>query len=235
MVIINLEPQLRPGIMAASQLPASGITVYAELLSNIRQISVVATLASASDSATKAQVVDGGISIRIHHGGHTQALVLPAPAAAPGSLPIPAHPSAQLSWRIPVSAQVPTVAAFSLENQALPWNAVDIQTGSAIRCRTCDHAIVKEGAITSWKDLPSENWAEMMEFWHCHKPHDHPHAGDHDEGDGHDRPDDEHLTKRGYGASSAISAQPDVGFVDITSFMFSESDCNGLSVSIFWP
>lgn len=21
-----------------------------------------------------------------------------------------------------------------------------------------------------WKDLPSGNWADMMDFWHCHKP-----------------------------------------------------------------
>lgn len=225
---IDSEPLPCLGIMAATQPPGSGITLYAELLSNIRQVSVVATLASASDAATKAQVVEGGTAIRIHHHGHTQSLALPAPAAAPGSLPIPTHPSTQLSWRIPVSTQVPKVSSFSLENQALPWNAVDIQTGAAIRCRKCDHAIVEEGAITSWKDLPSENWAEMMEFWHCHKPHDH---GD-EEGHGHDRPDDEHLTKRGYGASNAISAKSGVGFVDITSFMFSEADCNGLSVSV---
>jgi hypothetical protein len=115
---------------------------------------------------------------------------------------------------------VAKTSSFSLENQALPWNAVDMQAGSAIRCRKCDHAIVKEGVIGTWKDLPSENWAEMMEFWHCHKPHDHGST------------DDEHLTKRGYGASNAISAQPGVGFVDITSFMFAESDCNSLSVRI---
>lgn len=206
--------------MAATDLPGSGIAIYSELLLNIRQVSVVATLASASDSTTKAQLVDNGTVIRIHHRGHTQSVALSAPVATSGFLPIPNQPSMQLGFRIPVSAQVPKDSSFSLENQALPWNAVDMQDGSAILCRQCDHAIVKEGTITSWKDLPSENWAEMMEFWHCHKPLDN------------EKYDDEHLAKRGYGASNAISARPAVGFVDITSFMFLESDCNGLSVSI---
>jgi hypothetical protein len=60
----------------------------------------------------------------------------------------------------------------------------------------------------------------MMEFWHCHKPHDHEHQ------------DPESLASKGYGANHAISAQKGTGFVDLTSFLFSESDCQGLKVSI---
>ncbi|KAF4989583.1 hypothetical protein FGRMN_9045 [Fusarium graminum] len=67
--------------------------------------------------------------------------------------------------------------------------------------------------------LPSENWAEMMEFWHCHKPHDHEHQ------------DPESLASKGYGANHAISAQQGTGFVDLTSFLFSEPDCRGLKYS----
>jgi hypothetical protein len=74
--------------------------------------------------------------------------------------------------------------------------------------------------LKTWKDLPSENWAEMMEFWHCHKPHDH------------DAKDEDSLGKKGYGASSAIAAQPSVGLVDQTSFLVSEVDCTGLLVSL---
>ncbi|KAM0251244.1 hypothetical protein ACHAP5_001842 [Fusarium lateritium] len=59
----------------------------------------------------------------------------------------------------------------------------------------------------------------MMEFWHCHKPHDHEHQ------------DPESLASKGYGANHAISAQQGTGFVDLTSFLFSESDCQGLKYS----
>lgn len=59
-----------------------------------------------------------------------------------------------------------------------------------------------------------------MEFWHCHKPHDH------------DQQENQNLANKGYGANNVISAQLGVGFVDITSFMFDEQDCQNLLVSI---
>ncbi|KAG7138101.1 hypothetical protein HYQ45_004753 [Verticillium longisporum] len=100
------------------------------------------------------------------------------------------------------------------------------QHASAIACRQCGEAVVPEDRLDVWKDLPSENWAEMMDFWHCHKPHDH---GQEKNGD--DDDDDEHLTKRGYGANSSIAAQTRVGFVDLTSFLLAEEDCTGLRFS----
>ncbi|KAF5682686.1 hypothetical protein FCIRC_4865 [Fusarium circinatum] len=90
-------------------------------------------------------------------------------------------------------------------------------------CRSCGSEFVAQNIINTWKDLPSENWAEMMEFWHCHKPHDHDHQ------------DPESLATKGYGANHAISAQQGVGFVDLTSFLFSESDCRGLQYSSSTP
>ncbi|KAF5981955.1 hypothetical protein FCOIX_3968 [Fusarium coicis] len=44
------------------------------------------------------------------------------------------------------------------------------------------------------------------------------------------KPDSESLATKGYGANHAISAQRGVGFVDLTSFLFSESDCRGLQL-----
>jgi hypothetical protein len=68
----------------------------------------------------------------------------------------------------------------------------------------------------------------MMEFWHCHKP-DHHHHG-HDEETG--KAGEESLAARGYGASSTISAQPGVGFVDLTTLLFDETDCQNVTVSL---
>ncbi|KAK5990789.1 hypothetical protein PT974_09062 [Cladobotryum mycophilum] len=134
---------------------------------------------------------------------------------------IPEKGAPDLAWRLPVPAAEIELTRFSAEDQAVPWSSLDIKAGSRIRCRKCDGTVVKDDVIKAWKDLPSENWAEMMEFWHCHKPHD----------EDHHHHDDEGLAKRGYGANSAITAQPSVGFVDLTSFMFSESDCSNLSFS----
>jgi len=94
--------------------------------------------------------------------------------------------------------------------------------------------IVEAGKLAAWKDLPSENWAEMMEFWHCHKPEPQHHETKQDVGGGRNsqegRAAQESLTARGYGANAAITAQRGVGFVDVMAFSFAEDDCLGLTV-----
>lgn len=206
---------LCPLAMAASK----DISIYAELLSNIRQVSVVASLSSPPDSSTKAEISNEGRRLEVTHQGQTESISLPAQVALTAALPVATNGRPALSWRLPVSPAEARPAHFSLENQALPWTSVDIEIGSRIGCRNCDNEFVTQHAIKAWKDLPSENWAEMMEFWHCHKPHDH------------DQQDPESLASKGYGANHAISAQPGIGFVDLTSFLFSESDCKGVKVS----
>ncbi|PKS06531.1 hypothetical protein jhhlp_007279 [Lomentospora prolificans] len=199
------------------------ITIYAELLLNIRQVSVVVSLPPRRDASTQAEVFAEGTRIGIRHGHSFQDLLLPGKVAFSGRLPITksVKDSGSLSWKLPVAQ---SHATSSLLGQDLypnpPWTSVDLQPGSSVSCRRCNSIFIPAGTIVSWKDLPSENWAEMMEFWHCHKPdigHDSHHSHD-------------HLTKRGYGASTAISAQATVGFVDLVSFLVSESDTIGLKV-----
>jgi len=77
----------------------------------------------------------------------------------------------------------------------------------------------------TWKDLPSENWAEMMDFWHCHKPTEHEsHAGHSDE--------ETATANKGYAANSKFTAQNKVGFVDLTTFLLDAKDCNNIRVSL---
>jgi hypothetical protein len=85
--------------------------------------------------------------------------------------------------------------------------------------------LINAGRITEWKDLPSDNWAEMMEFWHCHKPVDHnnPSAGAETDGK---------TTNKGYGANNVISAQQGIGLIDVTSFVLSTDDCSAVLVSV---
>ncbi|CCC06206.1 unnamed protein product [Sordaria macrospora k-hell] len=86
----------------------------------------------------------------------------------------------------------------------------------------------------------------MMEFWHCHKPddHDHDHDGHHhhqDKANGdattgqNAKADDTSLAARGYGASSVISAQQSVGFIDLTTLLFIEQDCSNITYSLSTP
>lgn len=41
---------------------------------------------------------------------------------------------------------------------------------SEFSCLNCQGDLLSCRDISYWKALPSETWAEMMDFWHCHKP-----------------------------------------------------------------
>jgi len=201
-----------------------GISIYAELLSNIRQVSVVATLPSPHDQSTTATVFDEGNRVGVRHGCYSAELTLPGTVAPLHLLQIREdEQSRTLSWRLPLAPTHLTSSAVGQDQYAMAWSAADLKPGASVSCRKCGSTTVSKGRIKAWKDLPSENWAEMMEFWHCHKP-DAEHGKDHD-----------HLTTKGYGARSMIGAQPGVGFIDLTSFQFSEGDTTNTEVRLFFP
>ncbi|KAK3393183.1 ubiquitin-conjugating enzyme E2-binding protein [Podospora didyma] len=201
-------------------------SIYAELLSNIRQISLAVSLRSPSDGSTRVAVTADGSDVELRHQGEMQRLALPAKIAHGGAvLPINTQGVSTLTWRLPLD---PTSSQQknTTDGDAAPWSATDLEAGSAVTCRQCGAVVVDRDAIKVWKDLPSENWAEMMEFWHCHKPNEAEHHS-HENG----KADDRSLAARGYGASSNISAQNGVGFVDLTTLLFSESASASLTFS----
>ncbi|KAK0723993.1 ubiquitin-conjugating enzyme E2-binding protein [Apiosordaria backusii] len=215
-------------------MSSSRCSLYAELLANIRQISLAASLTSPSDASTRVAVAADGSTIELTHHGEVHKLTLPAKIPLGGTLlPIDQRQrgTTALSWRLPLGGTAPS----QLSSSDVPaWSATDFEAGSQVSCRQCNAVVVEEGAVKVWKDLPSENWAEMMEFWHCHKPdHHHDDGKDHDHGHGEHsgKADEKSLAARGYGASSIISAQPGVGFVDLTTILFTESDCQNITYS----
>jgi ubiquitin-protein ligase E3 D len=213
-----------------------GMLIYAELLSNIRQISVACSLPTpASPADTHAGISPDGLRLTVRHSGREHMARLPVRAAPIASLPIAAGASS-LAWRLSLAASTAAGGGGVVvaPEETTPWAAMALDAGSAVACRACGATVVGAGVLAVWKDLPSENWAEMMEFWHCHKPH--PEHGQHDRHDhnhahGEDgKQGEDVLAGRGYGANSRISAQPGTGFVDLTSFLFFERDCAGLSM-----
>lgn len=215
--------------------------LYAELLSNIRQISLAVSLGSASDAfLTRVVVAADGENVELNHHGQSHTLRLPSKVAIGGAiLPIQRPGASTLSWRLPLG-QATNADASSTDSST--WTATDLKAGSQVACRQCHAIVVNRDVVKVWKDLPSENWAEMMEFWHCHKPddHDHDHDGHHhhqDKANGdattgqNAKADDTSLAARGYGASSVISAQQSVGFIDLTTLLFIEQDCSNITVS----
>ncbi|KAG5954375.1 hypothetical protein E4U58_007654 [Claviceps cyperi] len=194
--------------------------LYAELLANLGQVSVAATLPKPPNKGdTRVNITADGHRLVLDYTGLSTTILLPAPVATM-SLKIAEGASRYLTWRLPLSRDAASNPPFSAENQVVPWAAPDLKAGSAVTCERCRSTIIPDGKLKVWKDLPSENWAEMMEFWHCHKPHDRDQQGN------------KGLADKGYGANNnVISAQSGVGFVDIISFMFDERDCQNLLFS----
>jgi hypothetical protein len=122
----------------------------------------------------------------------------------------------------------------------VPWTATDMTTSNRLRCRHCKNAFLNSPALYDsdtkkedlkgwvWKDLPSGNWAEMMDFWHCHKPDPHEDR-DHETNDAVTRlPEDQNATVKGYGAANQVIATSGTILVDVATFLVTDTDCRGL-------
>ncbi|KAG8159092.1 hypothetical protein KVR01_010753 [Diaporthe batatas] len=221
----------QPPVSATSNPLTREPNIYAEFLPRLGRISVAIHLPTPSTHKTEVLLARDGLHLIVDHEGTSTRLRLPAKTRIAGEhLPGEIKPGLdKMSWRLlptPEEAQ----AAMDIEAGAVPWSAADLKPGLRVACRKCDEPIILRNTIEAFKDLPSENWAEMMEFWHCHKPAD-AHVGGSAAGAGaQSKASEDQLATRGYGANSAISAQDGVGFVDLMTVLFSQNDCSCLLI-----
>jgi hypothetical protein len=206
----------------------SSIEIYAELLNNIRAVSLVITLQTESNQETKASISADGQTITVSHEGRSASIRLPTQMEGGGTatLTLPAAPSKTLTLRLQLEETAPGLlkpGEDSSENVA-PWSATDL-TGLCISCRDCGVGLLRDDAVCEWRDLPNENWAEMMDFWHCHKPHDD------DEHESHE----EVARKKGYSSSDHFYSTPGLGFVALSYLLLAEGDCQNINVSEACP
>ncbi|KAK0127560.1 hypothetical protein ONS96_007094 [Cadophora gregata f. sp. sojae] len=208
--------------------PTAQPLIYAELLSNIRQISVIVALDAPCGPSTKAELSADGQDFILHHDGDTFTLNLPGQAVRI-QLQKPVLGNKELSWRIPIAGQTTRASIEDAKSNEAPWSAKELSDDAEFACRDCGVVILEKGTIKVWKDLPSENWAEMMEFWHCHKPdvpaeeanglkeHGHVHHS-------------QIAASKGYGASSKFIPSNGIGFIDLTSFLLTSNDCTNVEI-----
>ena len=206
------------------------IHLYTEHLTNIRTLSIQASLSTVSNKETKATLSADGNILTITHEDETGSVKLPINLSPNKQgnikLPIPAVPSRELTFRVQLeekegvpSGATSNGASITLENNnVVPWTADSMGDQTEVYCRDCGCTLVERGKIHVWKDLPSEGWAEMMEFWHCHKPNE-PHAHDH------------YQPRKGYAGGSQLAFEAGVGLVDIMDFLFVVGDCKNVKVS----
>jgi len=204
-------------------MPSSNMC--AELLLNLQQVTVFASLKSSLNENTSLYLSPDLETLSLRHEGETARLRLPTKVAANATLKLPAAPVTELSFRLPLSADVkPAKRNDAAANNDVPWSAGALTPTTRISCRSCNETLVEQSAIATWKDLPSENWAEMMDFWHCHKP-------DHEGNDEmYDHSDAANGSQKGYTATSKLLAKSGVGFVDLCYFLLAKQDCSGIQV-----
>jgi hypothetical protein len=221
--------------LPAADLPpdASSTILYAEVLLNIRTVTLFASLRTASTHDTKAHLSTDGSSITVSHEGESASIRLPIKAKGGGdaALNLPSNPSSkELSLRLQIEEQEGSdlftgVHAEARKANIVSWDGASLNAmkGANIFCKNCQKNLVLGGEVKEWRDLPSENWAEMMDFWHCHKPDEH-HLHDHTHNDA--------VSKKGYAAGTRLKAARGVGFVDLASLLLKEQDCYGVQVGL---
>lgn len=193
----------------------ASISLYAELLINIRQNTVVATLPSDSNSTTFVEISADCKLLTVSHEKEVATVQLPAPIQDGFVPPIVPFGIRDLSLRLPIKETAhenhlcdPILARSRFSS------ASSLSAETQVMCRSCHALLVKE-SVKAWKDLPSENWAEMMDFWHCHKP------DTHDSRDQHQK-----SFQKGYGAANSIEPTAGIGLIDIMSVLLLSQDCN---------
>jgi hypothetical protein len=242
--LMNTKPPNEPIEFAAPNLLQSdednatpmapnetSITLYAELLLHIRTISLFASLRTHHNRETKAKLSSDGNCITVSHEGQSAMICMPFNVKGGGEaeLTLPSQPqSKEITLRLQLEEKedsdlLGTLQSEERKTNIVPWDGafLDEQSGVELLCKRCDTVIVPTGKIGRWRDLPNENWAEMMDFWHCHKPDEH-HL--------HDHTHEDTMGQKGYAAGNRLQAAGGVGFVDLTSFLLKAQDCEGAQV-----
>lgn len=206
------------GYASLSNMPK--IYLYAEILTHIRQLSLHASLQTAKAEGTKVDVSTDKKVITVVHDGETQKLYLPTQISGTAQVIFPIAKDTEISARVQIDDEHEWKCLISNEIEA-PWMATDLTKKSAIQCRQCGTPLLAADVIDQWKNLPSENWAELMDFWFCHKPHD----------EAQDDADDAARAK-GYSSQSKLGVTHGTGMTDLTSIVLHQSDCRNVKVSI---
>lgn len=193
------------------------IHVYAELLLNLRQVSLFITLPTPSNkSTTVALSGPSQDTFAIQHDGETVALTLPCPVETK-ALTLPKQAVKGLSFRLQTSAAA-LDEARTLSCTARPGliSAITLPVPTKVVCVQCGAIFLD--SVRQWKDLPSGGWADMMDLWHCHKPEV---PGAKDIGAG---------SQKGYAAGNALKPSEGCGLIDAGSFYFLSEGCENLKV-----
>ena len=217
----------------------NALWLYAEYLLHIKTLIIFVELPTLHNSTTTLTLSADGCFVKLYHDSEKASLKLPVVIhweSTPLALQLPKNPSRNLNVRLNVGIDSATLGCsceritrspvtLSNENPA-PWTAESMDHDLLrIRCRTCSSSIIRLETVKTWLNLPSEDWAELMEFWHCQKPN-------------------EPAKRKGklecfmseelesYSASNMLGPHPGCGYASKHYFLLHKDDCNGIEVRI---
>ena len=201
-------------------MPKPKIYLYAEALTHIRQLTLHASLQTEKNEHTKILISSDKKIITTLHDGESSSIYLPTQISGTADVTFPMEKKTEISVRLQIDDAEQLRSSFDDSSHVeVPWTAADLSGNITIRCKHCGAEILHSGKVTTWKDLPSDHWAEFMDFWFCHKPHDG------------QSPHDHAAESRGFSAKSKVVASQGVGLVDAVSFLLCQDDCLNLEVS----
>ena len=197
---------------------SSELNLYAEFLLNIRQVTLFATLQNTRNDDSNAYITSDKKSLTITHDDKQATITFPSGISGKATVHFPVGRKKEVSLRLEVIEDDKPSLGHGLEvaNDS-PWPATSLSPETEVACKSC-RSVVVSSRPRVWKDLPREDWAEMMDFWHCHKP------------DVKETPGQTSSVK-GYAAMNKLKVQPGVGFVDTCHIVLPMEECSCIRVS----
>ena len=193
------------------------INLYAEFLLHIRHATIYASLHSTRDDEAKAYICSDRKSVTVTHNGDKATIVYPSGISGKATVDFPVAKSQTISLRLEiVEDNKPSHGLHMDVANDSPWSASSLTSETQVACGSCNIILIEDGP-RMWKDLPRGDWAELMDYWHCHKPSNGPSSSP-------------QIAHKGYATTNRPRVQYGVGLVDNCHILVSEIECPGLKV-----
>jgi HECT-like Ubiquitin-conjugating enzyme (E2)-binding len=148
---------------------------FAEGLPRLGVVNLHVALNSASTEATSITTTEDDTTIILQHQHEEFVILLPSSPSATETIPLPPGKSI-ITSRLSIS-RPPT------DDQLLPLlSANDVlplgSQGTTLSCVDCRKSQLVTPQMR-WKDLPSDSWVELSDYWLCHSGSTHSHNHEH--------------------------------------------------------
>lgn len=187
---------------------------YCDYHENIRAIHLSVTLPSAPDELTSLDIYDRK-TLRLRHAFRSYTIALPASVDPTRPLEVKGT-GLTLNCRVSADPIVRSDGSISL-----PLSSPEALQEDVL-CSACGTCMILASRGLTWHRMPSENWAEMMDSWHCHRG-----VSDHHYNEHHDQytlPD--HIVS----AAERIRARPGRGLIGLSYLLIHPSDTQNIKV-----